>query len=272
MPRTACLLHSSPLVTVHDIVCTEGCGHGREEEATARPTLVLVRHGTFVRRDQLGRHVADATRVLYFDPAVPYVVDHPHAGGDRCTAFAFADTLLEEAATPPARAGGRVFAAGSRAGTPALHKAHRSLLAAVRAADAFAADECALRMLQLATADAAESAVATATPSAQALAREAQVFLAGAFEGRLTLADVAAALDVSPFRLCRVFRTATGGTLHRHLTALRLLAALERLPDYRGRLIDLALDLGFSSHSHFTLAFRRQFGCAPAAWETSLRP
>jgi AraC-like DNA-binding protein len=26
----------------------------------------------------------------------------------------------------------------------------------------------------------------------------------------------------------------------------------------------LALDLGFSSHAHFTQAFRREFGCAPS--------
>jgi AraC-like DNA-binding protein len=40
---------------------------------------------------------------------------------------------------------------------------------------------------------------------------------------------------------------------------------LERLPHYRERLTDLALDLGFSSHSHFTSAFRAYFGRTPSA-------
>ena len=69
---------------------------------------------------------------------------------------------------------------------------------------------------------------------------------------------------MSPFRLCRAFRAATGTTLHRHLTDLRLVAALEHLPEYRDRLTALALDLGFSSHSHFTHAFREYYGKAPA--------
>jgi AraC-like DNA-binding protein len=31
-------------------------------------------------------------------------------------------------------------------------------------------------------------------------------------------------------------------------------------------LTELALDLGYSSHSHFTDAFRREFGVSPAAF------
>jgi AraC family transcriptional regulator len=86
------------------------------------------------------------------------------------------------------------------------------------------------------------------------------------FDGRVTLEILAEKLGISPFRLCRAFRQATGGTLHQHLTDLRLAAALERLPQYRERLTALALDLGFSSHSHFTHAFRGRFGRTPLAY------
>jgi AraC family transcriptional regulator len=41
---------------------------------------------------------------------------------------------------------------------------------------------------------------------------------------------------------------------------------LERLRDARGDLTGIALDLGYSSHSHFTFAFRRHFGYAPSAF------
>ena len=97
------------------------------------------------------------------------------------------------------------------------------------------------------------------------LAADAQVLIAGSFTGRITLDGLSRTLGVSPFALCRAFRQATGGTLHQHLTRLRLAAALEQLPHYRERLTDLALDLGFSSHSHFTCAFRGYFGRAPSA-------
>ena len=36
-------------------------------------------------------------------------------------------------------------------------------------------------------------------------------------------------------------------------------------------LTSLALDLGFSSHSHFSTAFRRQFGRPPSAMRRALR-
>ena len=105
----------------------------------------------------------------------------------------------------------------------------------------------------------------TAANRAAALAADAQVLIAGMFTSRVTLEMLADELGVSPFRLCRAFRQATGGTLHQHLTDLRLAAALEKLPEYRERLTDLALDLGFSSHSHFSHAFRSHFGRSPRA-------
>jgi AraC family transcriptional regulator len=46
---------------------------------------------------------------------------------------------------------------------------------------------------------------------------------------------------------------------------VRLLLALERLEDGERDLSRLALDLGYSSHSHFTAAFRRSFGTPPSA-------
>jgi AraC-like DNA-binding protein len=52
-------------------------------------------------------------------------------------------------------------------------------------------------------------------------------------------------------------------SFHRYLTRLRLRAALERLPD-ASDLTALALELGFSSHSHFTDAFRREFRRTPS--------
>ena len=52
--------------------------------------------------------------------------------------------------------------------------------------------------------------------------------------------------------------------IHRYLTQLRLRSSLERLADGANDLTALALELGFSSHSHFTDAFRREFGHAPS--------
>lgn len=80
----------------------------------------------------------------------------------------------------------------------------------------------------------------------------------------LRLADLARAACTSPFHLCRVFSRASGFPVHRYVNRLRLLTALDILAERDVALTDLAADLGFASHSHFTLAFRRELGLTPS--------
>jgi AraC-like DNA-binding protein len=81
---------------------------------------------------------------------------------------------------------------------------------------------------------------------------------------RVTLADLARRVYASPFHLARVFRERTGFSVHGYQTQLRLRLALDALHD-GCEIGDLALELGFSSHSHFTSAFRASFGRPPSA-------
>jgi AraC-like DNA-binding protein len=53
--------------------------------------------------------------------------------------------------------------------------------------------------------------------------------------------------------------------LHGDRNELRLRCALERLERDDCDLTRLALDLGYSSHSHFTSSFRVLFGVPPSA-------
>ena len=84
-----------------------------------------------------------------------------------------------------------------------------------------------------------------------------------AFE-RLTLKDLGTKLGVSPYHLCRSFREVTGVRLHRYRHRLRLAASLNAI-EAGGDLSRIALDLGYSSHSHFTAAFRAAFGVPPSS-------
>jgi len=267
MSRQYTQLYASPLVTVGDVVCSEGCGEGRHEEHCPVASLAFIRSGTFVRRDRLGHHVADATRVVFFDPTEPYMVDHPVPGGDRCTTVAFADATLREALRPKRGEPERVFDKTTLAGSSEIHLLHRELLLATQLGDGVMVEETALALLQLCVqGEGTPRLRGAAANKAAELANQAQVLIADSFTGKVTLESLAQQLDVSPFRLCRAFRQATGGSLHQHLTRLRLVTALEKLPAYQDRLTDLALDLGFSSHSHFTHAFRGYFGRSPTDW------
>jgi AraC-like DNA-binding protein len=51
---------------------------------------------------------------------------------------------------------------------------------------------------------------------------------------------------------------------------LRLARALDLLSRYED-LTTLSMDLGFSSHSHFTAAFRRAYGRTPAQFQRAVR-
>ncbi len=80
--------------------------------------------------------------------------------------------------------------------------------------------------------------------------------------GAPALDALAAALDMSPRHLTRVYKAATGQTLserHRDIQMQRATDLLAtKLP-----LAEIALACGFSSQSHFTTAYRRHFGRTP---------
>jgi AraC family transcriptional regulator len=104
------------------------------------------------------------------------------------------------------------------------------------------------------------------------LIEAARSLLAASFRGNVPLVRLAATLGVSAGHLCRTFRRGTGTTLHLYRDQLRLRTALEALPELRVDLTQLALELGYSSHSHFTERFRRAFGMTPSAFRDSPQP
>jgi AraC family transcriptional regulator len=108
-----------------------------------------------------------------------------------------------------------------------------------------------------------------ARPSTARARRElvegAKALIAARVAEQLTMDAIATALHVSPYHLARVFRSETGYSIHAYRTNLRLREGLLRLTDRSSRDISsIGTDLGFSSHSHFTAAFRRVFAATPS--------
>jgi len=98
----------------------------------------------------------------------------------------------------------------------------------------------------------------------------ARDLIARRYRENISLVEIAREVGLSVFHLARTFKARTGFSLHSYRNQLRLRSALERLRERRVDLIDIALDLGFSSHSHFTETFRRAFGKTPSAVRESL--
>ncbi|MEN0068206.1 MAG: AraC family transcriptional regulator [Myxococcota bacterium] len=80
------------------------------------------------------------------------------------------------------------------------------------------------------------------------------------------LTDVSRIAGMSHWHFQRMFRALTGETLMTYVRARRLSRALIRLLDTDDRILEIALDAGFSSHESFTRAFQRTYGLAPAAF------
>jgi AraC family transcriptional regulator len=97
-----------------------------------------------------------------------------------------------------------------------------------------------------------------------ALVEAAKNAIASNLDRNVTLHELCSAIHCSPWQLCRAFRRATGQTLTSYRHALRLQIALERLRHQDIDLTELALELGYSSHSHFTHVFHRHLGITPS--------
>ncbi len=80
-----------------------------------------------------------------------------------------------------------------------------------------------------------------------------------------SLAELADEVGASPWHLCRVFRRATGLGPHAFSEQVRLRAAADAVASGPVDLAEVALQHGFSSHSHLTDRFRRAFGFPPSA-------
>jgi AraC-like DNA-binding protein len=83
---------------------------------------------------------------------------------------------------------------------------------------------------------------------------------------RWTLADIATEVGVSPVYLTQVFQQVEGMPLYRYQLRLRLARALDLLPQCDD-LMTLGMELGFSSHSHFSSAFRQAYGRTPKEFQ-----
>jgi AraC-like DNA-binding protein len=94
----------------------------------------------------------------------------------------------------------------------------------------------------------------------------ARALIAERLPERLTLTGLAREVGASPFHLARLFRRETGLSMHTYLVAARIERAKQLLDDGDRRIVEVALDCGFASHSHFSDAFRRATGLTPSEY------
>jgi AraC-like DNA-binding protein len=85
------------------------------------------------------------------------------------------------------------------------------------------------------------------------------------------LSDMGLRVGLSPSHFARKFRQSTGLSLHRFINRRRILSSFELLKDHSRPLADTALELGFSSQSHFTRLFSGLTGMTPAKYRKQVK-
>jgi AraC-like DNA-binding protein len=81
-----------------------------------------------------------------------------------------------------------------------------------------------------------------------------------------SLEEIGRVVGCSQFHLSRTFSTATGMTITQYLRQLRMERAAELLRSGKFNVTEAALEVGYSSLSHFSQAFHETFGCCPGLY------
>jgi AraC family transcriptional regulator len=87
----------------------------------------------------------------------------------------------------------------------------------------------------------------------------------------LSLLALAGEAGVGPAHLAREFKRAMGRSLHQHLLARRVEWAAAMLVGTEQSIVEISLATGFSSQTHLTTAFHRQYRTTPAAYRRERR-
>jgi len=242
---------------------------------------------------------------LFFNASESYRISHPVDGGDACISLGLGSSLLDELAPKEQvqEGGSLVFkehrqridsdvqslvaqlryrllnrlAETLEAETMAVNLVRRTLgqrTSQVVQPGSMGADD--LRVPGIGPMGPVQTGVPrrrrkSASQVRQKLVDRAKLVLSSDPARRWTLAEIAAEVRVSPVYLTQVFQQIEGMPLYRYQLRLRLASALDLLERYDD-LSSLGMDLGFSSHSHFTSAFRQTYGNTPAEFRRSIRP
>lgn len=255
-------LFASPHLRVFDEVCTSGKCGACATRARDASYVMLIRRGCFSYHLGSRVHFADPSTAFIYDAGAEYCASHPCDGGDDLTKFEVERDTLEE-----------LFPRRRRDDDIAVRMSPEAQLAHVKAyallggdrSDVVAKQEASLRLMEILSRQPAID------PPAGRVARRqrrmvdvARGYLEENLSRNLDLGSVAQVAGCSPFHLMRLFRAETGQSLRSYRAHMRVAAALELLSMGMEDLTQIALEVGFASHSHLTDTFRAVLGVTPS--------
>ena len=249
------VLFRNELVSVRHVACRAASKEPGDVEFSENNTLVMPLRGIFLQHlSPSCRMLAEPNVAFFFPAGSGYRVSHPASMEDDCLSIDYSQTTFAEAMSS----------------TSVIHTllspaamAHRNLLwhrLKLGLASTLEVEETCLQFL----ATRREGGRSGNRNRSRQQLEAVRVAMLQNPEINWSLATLARSVESSPFHLTRMFRKQLGVPLHRYLLGSRIARSLDLLLDTNLDITSIALDLGFSSHSHFTSAFRRMVGAPPS--------
>lgn len=274
------VIFRSASITIGRWDCPPDAPDFHDTGPTEHYLVVFPRTAVEIEQDGAEPVIGDPSIAMLYNQAQGYTRRRIGDEGDQCDWFGFNEEVAREIMADvlggETRVDSSVFQQFVAPCDPQLYLRQRLLVEHLDAEvdhDAMLVEETALGIVRTALAlahrpnDNCRTARRDDTTKAHRdLTHQAKAILAHRFAEGLSLEDLAREVHCSSFHLCRVFRDQTGMTLTAFRNEQRLRRALDRLSLERDHdLTRLALETGFSSHSHFTRSFRKAFGTPPSS-------
>jgi AraC family transcriptional regulator len=266
-------LLKSGVVDVRHVDCRGTCRHRSPEECASHTHFVFPYKGVYLRHVGGDQAVADANHVLFFNEGQGYQVSHPVTGGDSSLVLSVSAPILRELAPRNLVCESATFAFNqqhlridARAQALVMLLKHSLQHGSIEPLEA---EGLSLTLVSRAIGPRTSRSVG-ATYARHRLVDRVKVLLASDLSRRWTLAEIAAEIGGSPVYLTQVFQQVEGLPLYRYHLRLRLARALDLIAA-REDLSGLAQDCGFSSHSHFSAAFKQAYGVTPGVFRSRSR-
>ena len=257
-------LHSSPLALIENSAVSsrrQPTGHERGYQ------VVLPYSGLFAYNVGRRLWLIDPNRVLCISPGWEFFDEHPVEGiGHAALLLSPAAEIVHEICGFPGPSLNSAFNLATIPSTSRLRMlTHLMLRWPAELDNPLLRDEWAVHALQ----ELSEPR-RTQSRASRLIDRAKEALHAHGCE-RLSLHEIARLVGISPVYLTQEFTRSEGIPLYQYQLRLRMNRALLELPQCEN-ITGLALDLGFSSHSHFTSVFHKSFGLTPSQYRSGSQP
>lgn len=265
-------LFSSELLAIRHAVARPTEAECSELAWAADDLVLLPIAGVFALHDAPKQHfIANPNHALFLGLGQPYRMSFPGRIGDESIVLAYSPAALAAMLADTVAADGlrspRLRPNCMLSPESVVERSRLQHALSTCELDALAIEELCVAIMEAALLGAASS---TKDPARAQTSRRRRQQVEDVKEAisllpvrQWTLDALARLANTSPFHLARVFREEVGLPVHQYLLRTRLGKALEAMQSTDTGLTAIALDAGFSSHSHFTSCFRAQFGMAP---------